>query len=209
MRELVLASRNAGKARELSQLIDLPDLRIRAVSEFFGPEFVVEETGETFEENAWIKASAVCSGTGRLALADDSGLEVDALGGRPGVHSARFAGEAASDDDNNALLLRELAGVPSEERTARFRAVLVVAAWDNGRAVRVARSEGVLEGFIVHAPRGTGGFGYDCLFEPACSRGRTTAEMSASEKNAISHRGHAARALKSALVSWFAGAPSV
>ena len=205
MSELVLASRNAGKVREFQALLDIAGLDIRALSDFVPAEFEVEETGRTFEENAWIKASTVSQVTRRAALADDSGLEVDALGGRPGVHSARFAGPGATDDANNRLLLSSLAGVPMAQRSARFRAVLVVAAWVDGRVVQIARSEGVLEGTITLEPRGSGGFGYDCLFEPVLVPGRTTAEMSLSEKNALSHRGQAARALKPVLASWCHG----
>jgi non-canonical purine NTP pyrophosphatase (RdgB/HAM1 family) len=202
---MVLASRNAGKAREFQALLDIAGLELRALSGFVPPEFEIDETGATFEENAWIKASTVCRVTGLAALADDSGLEVDALGGRPGVHSARFAGPGASDDANNRLLLSSLAGLETPRRSARFRAVLVVAAWAGGRVVQVARSEGVLEGAITMDPRGSGGFGYDCLFEPTLAPGRTTAEMSLAEKNALSHRGQAARKLKPALVAWCRG----
>jgi XTP/dITP diphosphohydrolase len=209
VKEIVLASRNPGKARELTVLIDIPGLVVRPMSDFLPPEFVVEETGATFEENAWLKASAVCEATERLTLADDSGLEVDALDGRPGVHSARFAGDSATDEQNNALLLEQLRGVPAAERTARFRVVLTVATWREGRATCLARSEGVLEGRITFAPRGSGGFGYDCLFEPDGHPGITTAEMTASEKNAISHRGQAASGLNRALSEWFDGSDRV
>lgn len=209
MSEIVLASRNAGKAREFQALLDVVGLDIRPLSDFVPDEFEVDETGATFADNAWLKASAVCEATGRPALADDSGLEVDALGGRPGVHSARFAGPGATDEDNNRLLLASLADVPLAARTARFRAVLILAARVDGRVVQVARSEGVLEGGIILEPRGSGGFGYDCLFEPLALKGRTTAEMSLAEKNALSHRGQAARALKPALVAWCARALQV
>jgi XTP/dITP diphosphohydrolase len=203
VKEIVLASRNPGKARELAVLIDIPGLVVRPMSDFLPPEFVVEETGATFEENAWLKASAVCQATQRLTLADDSGLEVDALNGRPGVHSARFAGPNATDEENNALLLQSLRDVPAPARTARFRVVLAVAGWHEGRAVCLAECAGELEGAIAFAPRGTGGFGYDCLFEPAEHPGRTTAEMTPAEKNAISHRGEAARGMNWALSEIF------
>jgi XTP/dITP diphosphohydrolase len=205
MSQIVLASRNAGKVREFQALFDIAGLGIRPMSDFVPDEFEVDETGTTFEQNAWLKASAVCQATSLPALADDSGLEVDALAGRPGVYSARFAGPGASDDDNNRLLLSRLVGTTPGERTARFRAVLVLCAWVDGRVVKVAQGEGVLEGVILEGPRGSGGFGYDCLFEPALMPGRTTAEMSLVEKNALSHRGQAARALKPAIASWFAG----
>jgi len=184
-------------------LIDIPGLVVRPMSDFLPPEFVVEETGATFEENAWLKASLVCQATQLLTLADDSGLEVDALGGRPGVYSARFAGPNATDDENNARLLESLRDVPVAERSARFRVVLSVATWQAGQAVRVAECGGVLEGAITLAARGSGGFGYDCLFEPRAHPGCTTAEMTAADKNAISHRGQAARALNRALSAWF------
>jgi len=214
MSTIVFASRNAGKAREIARLLELPGLDIVPLSEVLGPEIAIEETGATFEENAWIKASTVCTLTQRLSLADDSGLEVDALGGRPGVHSARFAGLSATDDDNNRLLVSSLAGVPPGLRGARFVAVLTLAAWEDGRVVRVARGEGTLEGRIAVAPRGNGGFGYDCLFEPLSATGRsdpprTTAEMTLAEKNAISHRSQAARALRPALQAWLARRASV
>lgn len=199
MKEIVLASRNPGKARELEVLIDIPGLVVRPMSDFLPPDFVVEETGATFEENAWLKASAVCEATRRLTLADDSGLEVDALNGRPGVHSARFAGENATDEENNALLLLSLRDVPAPARTARFRVVLAAATWHEGRPVCIAECAGTLEGSITFAPRGSGGFGYDCLFEPLEHPGRTTAELTAAEKNAISHRGEAARGMNWAL----------
>jgi XTP/dITP diphosphohydrolase len=205
MKEIVLASRNAGKARELEALLDIPDLSIVLLSDLLPDEFVIEETGATFEENAWIKATAVCQATGRLALADDSGLEVDALAGRPGVHSARFAGAEATDEDNNRLLLASLVGVPRTGRSARFRAVLALAAWVSGQVVRAAQSEGALEGFVIDSPRGGFGFGYDCLFEPLARPGLTTAEISLAEKNALSHRGQAVRALKPTLEAWLDG----
>jgi len=209
MKEIVLASRNAGKAREVQALLDIPGLSIVLLSDLLPDEFVIDETGATFEENAWIKATLVCQATRRLALADDSGLEVDALAGRPGVHSARFAGALATDEDNNRLLLASLAGVPRAERSARFRAVLALAAWRSGEVVRVAQTEGALEGFVIDGPRGQGGFGYDCLFEPLARPGLTTAEISLAEKNALSHRGQAVRALKPTLEAWFERSASV
>lgn len=151
----------------------------------------VEETGATLEANALIKARAVAAATGLLTIADDSGLEVDALGGAPGVRSARFAGEHATDTDNVARLLAELVGVPAERRTARFAAVLVARAPDGTEFV----VRGEVEGRIIGAPTGEGGFGYDPVFVPVEGDGRTFAEMSADEKHAISHRGRAVRAL--------------
>jgi XTP/dITP diphosphohydrolase len=155
----------------------------------------VEETGDTFEENARIKAHAYRDAFGLAALADDSGLEVDALDGRPGVYSSRYAGPGATDADNNALLLRELASVPAGERTARFRSVIVLVDEDGAETVAV----GACEGHIGFEPRGTGGFGYDPLFWPDAAPGRAMAELTLAEKNAISHRGAALRALRAAL----------
>jgi XTP/dITP diphosphohydrolase len=148
------------------------------------------EDGNTLLANARIKARAAAAATGKIALADDTGLEVDALGGDPGVYSARFAGENATFDDNNRLLLERLRGIHGVNRRARFRCVFVLA----DPAGKEVSAEGRIEGFIQEAPRGTHGFGYDPLFVPEGSD-RTLAELSAEEKNAISHRARAAAAL--------------
>jgi XTP/dITP diphosphohydrolase len=187
---LVLATANPDKARELAGLLegfevlprpaDLPD---------------VEETEETLEGNASLKAAAVCQATGDLAVADDTGLEVDALGGRPGVYAARYAGPEATYADNVAKLLEELAGVPAAERTARFRTV-AIARYPDGREIV---AEGIVEGTIAEAPAGEDGFGYDPVFVPAGGDGRTFAEMTRAEKAAVSHRGRALRALAAEL----------
>ncbi|HEY1738277.1 MAG TPA: RdgB/HAM1 family non-canonical purine NTP pyrophosphatase [Acidimicrobiia bacterium] len=150
----------------------------------------IEETGTTLEENARIKAEGMFVATGVTAIADDTGLEVDALGGAPGVWSARYAGEDATYADNVHKLLRELAGVPAAERTARFATVAHVAGGDLTLTVR-----GEVAGTIADAKRGAGTFGYDPVFVPDDSDGRTFAEMDASEKHALSHRGRAFRAL--------------
>lgn len=150
----------------------------------------VDETGATLEENAALKAHAVAAAAGAPAIADDTGLEVDALDGAPGVRSARFAGDSATDADNVALLLERLADVPDERRTARFRTVICVARPDGGERF----ADGVCEGRIVREPRGEAGFGYDPVFVPNDGDGRTFAEMSGAEKHAISHRGRAVRA---------------
>lgn len=204
IRTIVLASRNVGKASELMSLIALPGITLSPMGDHVPDSFEVLETEQTFEGNAWLKAEAVCRATGLPALADDSGLEVDALGGRPGVYSARYAGPSATDLANNLLLQRELADVPPENRTARFRCVIALVAPSAAGVVRVGVREGVLEGRILLEPRGTGGFGYDPLFEPLEVPGRTTAEMSRDEKNALSHRGRAARALRPVLEAWLA-----
>lgn len=197
---IAVASRNPGKARELSSLFAEPRIRLVSLSELVPPDFEVDETESSFEGNAWLKALAVCGATGLVALADDSGLVVDALGGRPGVYSARYAGAGASDQANNELLLRELRGVPRERRGARFRCSLALAAPSSTGPSRVGSADGVIEGRILDAPRGAGGFGYDPLFEPLETPGLTTAEMPPERKNELSHRARAARALLPALL---------
>lgn len=153
----------------------------------------VVEDGDTLEANARLKAVAVCGHTGQAAVADDTGLEVAALGGAPGVKSARYAGEHADDADNRTRLLEELEG--AADRSARFRTVAVVAFPDGGEML----AEGMTTGTIAVAPRGDGGFGYDPVFVPDGGDGRTFAEMSPDEKNAVSHRGRAFRALAAQL----------
>ncbi|HLV19558.1 MAG TPA: RdgB/HAM1 family non-canonical purine NTP pyrophosphatase [Polyangiaceae bacterium] len=189
---VVLATSNEGKVAELRALLgDLP-VELLSAAQVLGKPLSVAEDALTFEENAVAKARAVCQATGMLALADDSGLEVEALGGRPGVRSARFAHERATDAENNAALLSALEDVV--ERAARFRCVLaLVSPWDRDR-VRVA--EGRCDGQIARAPRGSGGFGYDPLFVVDGSDGRAMAELTESEKNAVSHRARAAAALR-------------
>jgi XTP/dITP diphosphohydrolase len=187
--KLVLATANPDKARELAALLEGFDVRPRPVDL---PD--VEEDSDTLEGNARLKAQAVMAATGELAVADDTGLEVDALDGRPGVYAARYAGPGATYADNVAKLLEELAGVPPRERTARFRTV-AVALFPDGREIV---ADGSVEGLIVDTPRGEGGFGYDPVFLPAGER-HTFAEMTEVEKAAVSHRGRALRALAAAL----------
>jgi XTP/dITP diphosphohydrolase len=186
---IVLASRNAGKARELGEMLG-DQVTVKTVP----AGFVVDETGDTFFQNALLKARAAraIAPGGVLVLADDSGLAVNALGGRPGVHSARYAGPEASDQDNCTRLLDELTGVA--DRRAAFVCVLVALAADDTMTVAC----GTCAGEIALERRGTGGFGYDPLFVPD---GRTDAmaQMTAEQKNAISHRGRAARQLAHAL----------
>jgi XTP/dITP diphosphohydrolase len=148
----------------------------------------VDETGDTFHKNAILKASAYSALSGLLTLADDSGIEVDALGGRPGVHSARYGGPDASDEDRVCLLLQELQDVPWELRTARFRCVIALA-WPDGRVKTV---EGVVSGIIHFRPSGANGFGYDPVFYLP-EKGHTTAELPTDVKNQLSHRGQATR----------------
>jgi len=186
---VVLASGNAGKLREFSELLATTGLVLTRQSEF-GIE-PPPETGVTFLENALIKARNAARRTGLPAIADDSGIEVDALGGAPGVHSARYAGEDASDAANLSKLLGALAGVPAELRTARYRCVIVcVNAADDPHPLV---GEGTWEGRIIATRRGTNGFGYDPSFVPAGDT-RTVAEMPQDEKNLHSHRGQAMRA---------------
>ena len=192
MTTFVLATANAHKAEELRAVLGELDVRLLA-----RPSGVadVDETEDTLEGNALLKARTLVNATGLAALADDTGLFVDALGGRPGVHSARYAGETATDEDNVAKLLGELSGESSDKRTARFRTVIAVA-YPGGDSFCV---EGVLEGVIAESPRGDGGFGYDPVFIPRDSDGQTLAELSSAQKNAISHRGNALRSLAAAL----------
>jgi XTP/dITP diphosphohydrolase len=183
---LLVASRNPRKLAELLRL--LADAPIELVGlDGFPDAGEVEETGTTFAENAALKAVGYCRATGLPAVADDSGLEVDALGGAPGVRSARYGGGHGDDAANVAKLLAELADVPPARRTARFRCCVAVA---DGRGVLAAPC-GVCEGRIAAAPRGANGFGYDPVFVPAAGDGRTMAEMAAAEKDALSHRGAA------------------
>jgi XTP/dITP diphosphohydrolase len=187
---VVLASGNAGKLRELAALLAPLELELIAQSELgIG---AAQETGATFLENALLKARHAALAARLPALADDSGIEVDALGGRPGVWSARYAGAGASDADNLRLLLAELAGVPEEGRGARYQCVIVLVRSAADAQPLLAR--GSWEGRIARAPRGHGGFGYDPVFLPAGER-RTAAELPAAEKNAVSHRAQALRAL--------------
>ena len=186
---VVLASGNAGKLREFSELLAPSGFELVRQSEFgITPP---PETGTTFLENALIKARNAAQLSGLPAIADDSGIEVDALGGAPGVFSARFAGEDASDEANLAKLLAALEGLPPEKRTARYRCVIVFV--DSALDARPLVGEGAWEGRIIAARRGTGGFGYDPSFVPV-GETRTVAEMPAAEKNLQSHRGQAMRA---------------
>lgn len=181
---LVVASKNQDKVREMEAVLLGLGLVGEIVTDLRWPD--VEETESTLEGNALLKARAVAAATGLPALADDTGLEVDALGGAPGVRSARYAGESASYADNVRALLDRLGG--ERHRSARFRTVMALVIPDGREIV----AEGVLEGTIINEPRGDSGFGYDPVFDVD---GRTLAEFGAKEKNAISHRGRALRAL--------------
>jgi len=182
----VLASDNAGKLREFTAL--LAPLGFEVVTQASLGITSAQETGTTFEDNALLKARHASRLSGLPALADDSGIEVDALGGRPGVYSARYAGPGATDSGNLQLLLRELTGVPPERRTARYRCVLAfVRSPEDPLPVLAA---GSWEGRILTAPRGDGGFGYDPVFLPQGAE-QTAAQMPAAAKNAVSHRARA------------------
>ncbi|MDO8578097.1 MAG: XTP/dITP diphosphatase [Dehalococcoidales bacterium] len=185
--KLLLATNSQGKMREYRELFsDVPfDLVLPAVA---GINIIVAETGESFEDNARLKATALAVKSNLLTIADDSGLEVDALGGEPGVRSARYAGEDANDLQRVEFLLSKLKGVPWEKRTARFRCVIAIVA-PRGN---VEICSGDCAGFITFAPFGEHGFGYDPVFYLP-EFGKTMAELSAAEKNHISHRGQAAR----------------
>lgn len=187
---ILIATGNRGKFTEIAAELSGLGIDFLSLREFPAvPE--PEETGETFQENAVQKARYYARHLHQLTLADDSGLEVDALGGRPGVYSARYAGTPCNDRANNEKLVHELAGVPQAERTARFRCAMALV--DPEGNVRAA-SEGVIEGLIIDEPRGQNGFGYDPhFFVPEL--GKTTAELSREEKNAVSHRGKATRAM--------------
>jgi XTP/dITP diphosphohydrolase len=188
--KFVIATANPDKAREIVALLtdEAPSLELVARP----PEVPdVDEVGETLEDNARIKAVALCDATALPVVADDTGLQVDALGGAPGVHTARYAGEDATYADNVEKLLGELDALPLEQRGARF-ATVAVARWPDGLEVAAL---GEVEGVITTAPRGDGGFGYDPVFVPLEGDGRTFAEMTDREKHALSHRARAFRTL--------------
>ena len=199
MKELLVATGNRGKFREIEWILR------DEVAKLYSPEDfpampLVEEDGATFRENAVKKAQSAASATGKPVIADDSGLEVDALGGRPGVFSARFAGQDADDSKNNTRLLGELASYPEEQRTAAFHCVIALC-FPDGVCWTFT---GALYGVILREPRGTDGFGYDPLFLVP-EYGRTLAELPLEVKNALSHRGQALARLKEYLRSGKAG----
>jgi XTP/dITP diphosphohydrolase len=197
LEKLVIATGNAGKLREFQALLE--GLPFAPVSQTAIGVSAVEETGTTFLANALLKARHAAAAAGAAAIADDSGLEVDALGGAPGVYSARYAGPAADDAANNAKLLRALSGIPSgADRRARYRCVLVYV--DGPDDPSPLEADGTWEGVIVDAPRGTGGFGYDPYFWLP-ELGMTAAELDPAEKNRLSHRGLAMRALRARLAA--------
>jgi len=191
--KLLLATNNAGKAAEYRQLLAGCGWELVTPGEL-GLSLATEETGDTYEENATLKAIEAAHLSGLYALADDSGLEVDALGGKPGPRAARFGGEEATYQEKMALLLEHLEGVPPRERGCRFVCVIAIA--DSQGGVRLCRGE--CTGLVAEAPQGEGGFGYDPIFYLP-KRGLTMAQLSAEEKNAISHRGRAAQAARQTL----------
>lgn len=187
---IVLATTNAAKRRELAELLSPWQVEVLPQSDF--TQESIPETGLTFVENAILKARHATSKSGLPAVADDSGIEVDALQGRPGIYSARYAGPGASDADNLQHLLAELEGVPRDSRSARYRCALVYLRFEADPAPVVCQAS--WEGHILTEPRGTGGFGYDPVFQVA-GRDVTAAELPADEKNRLSHRGKALRML--------------
>ncbi len=193
MKTVILATNNAHKVSEISNALNFPGWKFLTLREA-GIESDPEEDADTFLGNARIKALAAHEASGGMAaLADDSGLEVDALGGAPGVYSSRYAGEDATDEDNNMKLLADLADTPEKDRTARFVCTLVFIDEDGTEI----SSRGTVEGRIGHEPQGNGGFGYDPLFWPDVFDGKCTlAEVPQARKNEVSHRGNALRALK-------------
>ena len=197
MLRVVCASSNPHKVAEINELITA--LTNGLVNFVARPADLgdVDETENTLIGNARLKAVAVCTATNLPALADDTGLEVDALNGAPGVWSARFAGAGATDAQNRAKLLRTLSPIANDQRTARFRTVVILR-WPEGKEIIC---QGVCEGSIATSERGERGFGYDSLFIPSLGDGRTFAEMSIEEKHLISHRGNAFRALAQALAN--------
>jgi XTP/dITP diphosphohydrolase len=195
---LLLASANQGKLRELRTILDGLGVELVGLDEAgLGEPPEVEETGDTFLENALLKGRAYAAWSGLAAVADDSGLEVDALGGAPGVRSARYAGPGAGDQANLDKLLAALDGVPPERRTARFRCAAVLV----DPAVGEWHAEAAWEGRLLDAPRGSGGFGYDPVFLPEGWE-LTSAEVDQATKDAASHRGKAFRALRPAIQAW-------
>lgn len=193
MKSVIIATKNKGKASEFKNMFSANGYEVKTLLDIPGaPD--VEETGTTFEENAILKAEAIARQFNQFVIADDSGLIVDALDGRPGVYSARYAGEDKLDEANTEKVLRELEGVPEAERTARFYCALALAS-PNQETITVS---GTMEGLIINQPSGTNGFGYDPIFF-VTEQGKTNAELTKEEKNKISHRANALKALNEKL----------
>ncbi|MFC1287824.1 XTP/dITP diphosphatase [Bacillus paralicheniformis] len=193
MKEVIIATKNEGKVREFKAMLEPRGYGVKSLLDIgYTPE--IEETGQTFEENAVIKAETISKETGKIVIADDSGLSVDYLGGSPGVYSARYAGEEKNDLANLKKLLKELEGVEKEDRSARFRCALALCT--PGQETKTV--EGSVEGYITEEPRGTNGFGYDPVFLVK-DKDQTMAELSSGEKNKISHRAEALKKLSALL----------
>ncbi|USK38130.1 XTP/dITP diphosphatase [Cytobacillus firmus] len=200
MQEVIIATKNAGKAREFERMFKPLGYQVKTLLDY--PDFQdVEETGSTFEENAILKAEAVSKAFGRMVIADDSGLIIDALGGKPGIYSARYAGEGKNDQKNMEKVLDELESIPDDKRQARFYCALAIAA-PGKRTETVA---GTCEGRILREKRGTYGFGYDPIFYSE-EKGKAMAELMPEEKSEISHRANALQKLEELLPSFLAGA---
>ncbi len=196
MKEIIIATKNPNKAKEFKRIFDESEITLKTLLDF--PDFPdVRETGSTFEENAKLKAHAVMQKFNLPTIADDSGLQVDALFGQPGIYSARYAGDH-NDAANNAKLLSELGGIPMEKRTARFVTTLVFSNPNNDDDLVV---EGEVKGLIATLPEGDDGFGYDPLFYLP-EMGKTMGQISMDEKNKISHRGRAIRKLENEWQNW-------
>ncbi|QHJ71635.1 XTP/dITP diphosphatase [Planococcus halotolerans] len=193
MKEIIIATKNKGKAKDFEELLEPMGYKVLTLHDV-APHLDVEETGETFEENAVLKAETIAQELQATVIADDSGLEIDALNGEPGVYSARYSGEEKNDDSNIDKVLQKLVQVPDDEKTARFRCVLALAS--PGKETIIF--EGAVDGLITDERKGDNGFGYDPIFYvPALEK--TMAEMKPSEKAAVSHRGNAIRELGKAM----------
>ena len=188
---IAIASRNPHKLREIARICAEWPVAWLSIENHDGPWPDVEEPFDTYLENALVKARSVAEALGEPALADDSGIEVDALGGKPGPRSARFAGDGATDEQNLQAMMQALAGIPASGRSARYRCVAAIA-WPDGRAIH---ADGICEGVLAGKRRGAGGFGYDPIFVPA-GWDETMAELPAEQKDRIGHRGRALRALR-------------
>lgn len=193
MKEIIIATKNKGKAKDFEELLEPMGYKVLTLHDV-APHMDVEETGETFEKNATLKAETIAQELKKTVIADDSGLEIDALGGEPGIYSARYSGEEKNDDSNIDKVLQKMVQVPEAEKTARFRCVLALAA----PGEETITFEGTCEGMITDERKGENGFGYDPIFYvPALEK--TMAEMEPSEKASVSHRGNAIRELGKAM----------
>ncbi|AHA78739.1 non-canonical purine NTP pyrophosphatase [Bacillus subtilis subsp. subtilis] len=193
MKEAIIATHNPGKVKEFKEILEPRGYDVKSLAEIGFTE-EIEETGHTFEENAIMKAEAVAKAVNKMVIADDSGLSIDNLGGRPGVYSARYAGEQKDDQANIEKVLSELKGIEKEQRTARFRCALAVSI--PGEETKTV--EGHVEGYIAEEPRGEYGFGYDPIFIVK-DKDKTMAELTSDEKNKISHRADALKKLSKLL----------